>query len=312
MTYLVIALWKLEKPIVRKAPSGAFRYLYEQNIKSSLSYHFCKEYGDLQSDYLNVKNYDYTGKKKNVINKMVKIMSGQLRYDSDYAYIRHYMNTYQYVTLMGVDECFDNWTVIKNICQPERTYTNQSLPGLWHPESERAGEMLTVMTKFSGDIFSNITISAPQLGLKEAWEAAEMAGVADDIRNMPMGMQEVSFLNWLKGKKTKVFIPVQSCRKNSIVRRYPSKRMQQAKVCPYLLRNAVIDRPNQVWSINITYILIKRGFLYLTQYNNIREARKAIGKYVHIYNFERCHSALNNQTPASCYYPILLLDNHAA
>ena len=61
---------------------------------------------------------------------------------------------------------------------------------------------------FSGDIFSNITISAPQLGLKEAWEAAEMAGVADDIRNMPMGMQEVSFLNWLKGKKTKVFIPV--------------------------------------------------------------------------------------------------------
>ena len=91
-----------------------------------------------------------------------------------------------------------------------------------------------------------------------------------------------------------------------------SKRMQQAKVCPYMLRNTVIDRPNQVWSINITYIPIKRGFLYLTQYNNIREARKAIGKYVHIYNFERCHSALNNQTPASCYYPILLLDNHAA
>ena len=184
-----------------------------------------------------------------------------------------------------------------------------------------------------------------------------------------------------------------------------SKRMQQAKVCPYLLRNAIIDRPNQAWSIDITYIPIKRGFLYLTavidwysrcivgwevddtldtrmvitalkkafivakpvilnsdqgcqftsneymnflkenqirqsmdgksrwadnimierwfrsfkyeeayltQYNNIREARKAIGKYVHTYNFERCHSALNNQTPASCYYPILLLDDHAA
>ena len=184
-----------------------------------------------------------------------------------------------------------------------------------------------------------------------------------------------------------------------------SKRMQQAKVCPYLLRNAVIYHPNQAWSIDITYIPIKNGFLYLTavidwygrcivgwevddtldtrmviialkkafmvakpvilnsdqgcqftsneymnflkenqirqsmdgknrwadnimierwfrsfkyeeayltQYNNIREARKAIGKYVHTYNFERCHSALNNQTPASCYYPILLLDDHAA
>ena len=43
-----------------------------------------------------------------------------------------------------------------------------------------------------------------------------------------------------------------------------SKRVQQAKVCPYLLRNAVIDAPNQAWSIDITYIPIRHGFLYLT------------------------------------------------
>ena len=42
---------------------------------------------------------------------------------------------------------------------------------------------------FQGDIFSNITISAPQLTLDEAWEAAEIAGIAQDIRDMPMGMQ---------------------------------------------------------------------------------------------------------------------------
>ena len=64
---------------------------------SSKEEQLCKEYGDLQSDYLDVNNYDYTGKKKSVINKMVKIMSGQLRYDSDYVYIRHYMTVYQYV-----------------------------------------------------------------------------------------------------------------------------------------------------------------------------------------------------------------------
>lgn len=40
----------------------------------------------------------------------------------------------------------------------------------------------------SGDIYSNITISAPWLTLDDAWEAAEIAGFADDIRNMPMGM----------------------------------------------------------------------------------------------------------------------------
>ena len=44
---------------------------------------------------------------------------------------------------------------------------------------------------FQGDIFSNITISAPHLTLKEAWEAAEMAGVAEDIRRMPMGMHTI-------------------------------------------------------------------------------------------------------------------------
>ena len=41
---------------------------------------------------------------------------------------------------------------------------------------------------FQGDIFSNIIISAPHLTVDEAWTAAEMAGIADDIRNMPMGM----------------------------------------------------------------------------------------------------------------------------
>ena len=39
-----------------------------------------------------------------------------------------------------------------------------------------------------GDIFSNITISAPELPLDAAWEAAEIAGIAEDIRKMPMGM----------------------------------------------------------------------------------------------------------------------------
>ncbi|MGJ4849015.1 NHLP bacteriocin export ABC transporter permease/ATPase subunit [Bacillota bacterium Meth-B3] len=41
---------------------------------------------------------------------------------------------------------------------------------------------------FQGDVFSNITVSAPWLTQKEAWAAAELAGIADDIRDMPMGM----------------------------------------------------------------------------------------------------------------------------
>jgi len=41
---------------------------------------------------------------------------------------------------------------------------------------------------FQGDIYSNIVISAPQLTLDDAWEAARLAGIADDIEDMPMGM----------------------------------------------------------------------------------------------------------------------------
>ena len=41
---------------------------------------------------------------------------------------------------------------------------------------------------FSGDIYSNITISAPWLSVKDAWEAARMAGMEETINEMPMGM----------------------------------------------------------------------------------------------------------------------------
>ena len=53
------------------------------------------------------------------------------------------------------------------------------------------GTVLQEGDLFGGSIFENITISAPNLGLKEAWEAAEIAGIADDIRAMPMGMSTV-------------------------------------------------------------------------------------------------------------------------
>ncbi len=52
----------------------------------------------------------------------------------------------------------------------------------------RIGTVMQDGKLFLGDIYSNIVISAPQLTLDEAWEAAEIASVADDIRAMPMGM----------------------------------------------------------------------------------------------------------------------------
>ncbi len=42
---------------------------------------------------------------------------------------------------------------------------------------------------FGGSVLENIAISCPGLTEEEAWKAAELAGFADDIRAMPMGMQ---------------------------------------------------------------------------------------------------------------------------
>ena len=177
-----------------------------------------------------------------------------------------------------------------------------------------------------------------------------------------------------------------------------SKAAKQHKKYPYLLRNFSATRPNQVWSIDITYIRLNHGFVYLTaiidwhsrmivgwelddtlctrmvlkavnkafeiakpeilnsdqgsqftsgdyidlieqnrvkismdgigrwadnipierwfrtlkyeevylkEYDNMRHARREIGKFIHSYNFERFHSA-HNATPAYSYYPMQL------
>ncbi len=55
----------------------------------------------------------------------------------------------------------------------------------------RIGVVMQNGKLFSGDIYSNIVISAPWLTQKDAWEAAEKAGIAEDIRRMPMGMNTI-------------------------------------------------------------------------------------------------------------------------
>jgi len=43
-----------------------------------------------------------------------------------------------------------------------------------------------------------------------------------------------------------------------------SRRSEEHRIYPYLLRDVVIERPNQVWAADITYIRLTQGFVYLT------------------------------------------------
>ena len=53
---------------------------------------------------------------------------------------------------------------------------------------QHIGTCLQSGSLFPGDVFSNITITAPWSSKEDAWEAARLAGIADEIKALPMGM----------------------------------------------------------------------------------------------------------------------------
>lgn len=73
---------------------------------------------------------------------------------------------------------------------------------------------------FAGDLFANITVANPRATLEDAWEAAELAGVADDIRAMPMGMHTLVGANgggFSGGQRQRLLIARAVCGKPSIL-----------------------------------------------------------------------------------------------
>ena len=103
----------------------------------------------------------------------------------------------EYVAIVGRTGCGKS-TLIRLLLgfeKPEKGavyYDRKSMADIDLPSLRRCiGTVMQDAGLFQGDIYSNITITAPQLTMTEAWEAAEKAGVADDIRAMPMGMNTI-------------------------------------------------------------------------------------------------------------------------
>lgn len=100
----------------------------------------------------------------------------------------------QYVAIVGKTGCGKSTLVrlLLGFENPQRGaiyYDGQDMK--WLDLKSLRQNIGTVMQDgklFQGDIYSNITISAPQLTMDAAWKAAEMAGIAEDIEAMPMGM----------------------------------------------------------------------------------------------------------------------------
>ncbi|MBO5574167.1 MAG: ATP-binding cassette domain-containing protein, partial [Clostridium sp.] len=101
----------------------------------------------------------------------------------------------EYVALVGTTGCGKSTLVrlLLGFETPDRGavyYNGKDIRTLdVHSLRRRIGTVTQDGSLFQGSIFQNISISSPRMTLQDAWEAAEMAGLADDIRRMPMGMQ---------------------------------------------------------------------------------------------------------------------------
>ena len=103
----------------------------------------------------------------------------------------------QYVAIVGSTGCGKS-TLMRIMLGFEKTqkgavyYDGKDLAGIDLKSLRRKiGVVMQNGKLFQGDIYSNIVISAPQLSMDEAWAAAEMSGIAEDIRRMPMGMHTI-------------------------------------------------------------------------------------------------------------------------
>ena len=141
-----------------------------------------------------------------VEKKAVSQLSGSIemshisfRYEANAPYVLNDLSLKvragEYVAIVGRTGCGKSTLVrlLLGFEKPEKGavfYDRDDLASL-DPRSVRKHLGIVIQNEqlFLGSIYSNITISAPHLTPDEAWEAAETAGIADDIREMPMGMQ---------------------------------------------------------------------------------------------------------------------------
>ena len=103
----------------------------------------------------------------------------------------------QYVAIVGSTGCGKStlMRIMLGFEKPQKGavyYDGKDLSGIDLKSLRRKiGVVMQNGKLFQGDIYSNIVISAPQLTMDDAWAAAEMSGIADDIRRMPMGMHTI-------------------------------------------------------------------------------------------------------------------------
>jgi len=142
-----------------------------------------------------------SGENKRIMTKLsgnIEINNVTFRYNEDMPFVINNINlkirSGQYIAIVGKTGCGKStlMRLLLGFETPQRGaiyFDGQDVARLnLRSLRQNIGSVMQNGQLFSGDIFSNIVVTAPWLTLNDAWEAAKMAGIADDIRAMPMGM----------------------------------------------------------------------------------------------------------------------------
>lgn len=148
-----------------------------------------------------LKTVPETQEKKEIvtsINGGLELSHISFRYDDDSPYILNDLSLKikpgEYVAIVGRTGCGKStlMRLLLGFEKPEKGaiyYDGKDIESLdLGSLRRRIGTVMQQSGLFQGDIYSNIVLTAPGLSIDEAWDAAEKAGIADDIRAMPMGM----------------------------------------------------------------------------------------------------------------------------
>ena len=120
------------------------------------------------------------------------------RYEEKQPYVLHHLSLSirprEYVAIVGKSGCGKS-TLVRLLLGFERPEHGSVIYGRHNVQKvdlrslrQHIGLVMQHGRLFRDDILSNITISTPNATLDDAWRAAELACIADDIRKMPMGM----------------------------------------------------------------------------------------------------------------------------
>lgn len=194
----------------------------KSNVDPSSYYAFTASYGMLMGAFMSVsgialsvaqiqpilemaepflKTEPETSQDKEIVTKIsgsIELNHVSFRYSEETPYVINDISlkikSGEYVAIVGSTGCGKS-TLVRLLLGFEKAekgaiyYDGKDITKLDMPTlRQKIGTVMQDAGLFQGDIYSNIVISAPQLTVDDAWKAAEKAGIADDIRAMPMGM----------------------------------------------------------------------------------------------------------------------------